>query len=346
MTSLRRLVTLALFLLSVATGGRLLWGVIHDPLWQPLVAASEAQVAAALDRALAAQSTPDRLTARIETLLVQDPRNWAALDSLESLAQTRGIALSPALQTALEAARAEDTGWMAQTAACAACAWDVAECPLDGTLLCQGAVVMTPLPDVAGVSRAAANWLSGEPIDRFDLTLSVVGLTATAAVLVSGGSSATVKAGAGALRMARGMGRLSGRFMDLVLTVSARAIDMPLLARGDLRAAVRVEELAPLVKIATHAEELSEATGLGGLVHLLPLIDDAQDAERLARVGKVAGKETLALAEILGKARLMRVTLRWSARLVEALGGFALLLGALTSALSHLVTSRLRRALR
>ena len=37
---------------AVATGGRLLWGVMHDPLWQPLVAASEAQIAAALDRAL------------------------------------------------------------------------------------------------------------------------------------------------------------------------------------------------------------------------------------------------------------------------------------------------------
>ena len=339
MKALRRLVGALLILLSVATGGSLVLRVLAEPLWQPFVAAGEDQIRAALDRALAEVATPERVAALIEGHLAGTPRNWAALDSLKALAQSRGIVLPMGLEEAIQKAREEDSSWTALAATCAACAWDMTQCPLDGTLICQGASILTPIPDVSGVVRAANSWALGQEIDRFDLALSVVGLTATAAVVVSGGGSGAVKAASGALRVAKGMGRVSARMVDYVVQVSARAIDMKLLAKGDVLKAVRLSELAPLVKTASHLDEVRGATDAATVLQLLPLVDDAEDAGRLARVAKAAGKETAASAEILGKARLFRTTLRWSGSLVRLVLGLVALIGGVAGALGHVALS-------
>lgn len=345
MRVLRRLVTLALLLLSIAGGGGLAWSVLQDPLWQPFRAAAGAELRAALDRDLARQASPERLASLIETHLAADPRNWVALQSLRDLAAARGIALPMGLVEAYDQASAEDAGWVAQAGTCAACAWDMASCPLNGVLLCQVAVQLTPVGDVAGLTRGGLDWYAGREIDRFDVVLSATGLAATAAVLVTGGGSAGVKAGAAALRLARGMGRLSAPFTRLVTEVSARAIDFAALHRLDFAKAIDLRALDPLLRIAGHADEIRSATDLPSLLHLLPLIDDAQDASKLALVTKVMGKETVAAAEILGKTRLLRASLRWSDAALQALAGVFALLSGLAQAVAMTLTRALRRLL-
>lgn len=325
-----------------------------DPLWAPLVSRSEAEIRAAIDRMMAEEATPEAVAARIEARLGEQPRNWIALDALQDLAVERGIALPPELVARLDQIRAEDHGFMAEAVRCAACSWDVAACALDQVLVCYAPVAMTPVADIAGISRAGMAWASGTEIDEVDLALSVAGLGATAAILASGGSSATVKAGAGLLRMARGMGRLSPRLAGMVLDTARTGVDWARLpgvrSVDDLRGAIRTERFGALMSTADDLYAVRTATDMTTALHLLPLVDGAGDARRLAVASKALGPKVVGRAEVLGKGRLFRATLSWTnagLQFIASIGAFAIAFALLLAqGLQHLLLQPLRRQLR
>jgi hypothetical protein len=323
--------------------------VARNPMLAPVVARTADEIAAAADRALAARATPEHLSGLIAARLADDPRNWVALTALRGLAEDRGIALPPATVAAYDAAWEEDTGLFAQVGDCAACAWDPAACSLSNVLVCQAPVAFTPIGDVAGIARAGLARATGGDVDEIDLALSVVGLGATAVILASGGTSATVKLGASIARMARRMGLVSPRLTALALDSVRRGVDWAALpairSLDDVRAALRMDAFAPLTSIAADVGRIGNRLDGAETLHLVRLIDDAPDARRLAALSEALGPRTVATAEVLGKSRFLRIAVRLSDVAIGLVAGLVGLTLTLAGMIGGLVQGLAFRAL-
>ncbi|MEY4983804.1 MAG: hypothetical protein RIR62_2070 [Pseudomonadota bacterium] len=304
------------------------------------------EIVAATDRALAEQATPAALAARLAARLDEDPRDWVVIDALAELAGERGIALPDDLVDRLQRLRAEDSGLLATAQSCAACVMDSTACTVTLVLLCRAPVDLTVAGDIAGIARAGTAYATGGTVDDIDLALSITGLGATALVVVTGGSSLAVKAGAGLARIARNMGRMSGGLSDLARGAVRNGIDWAALpairSTDDLARAIRADALAPLAAVAADLTRLQAATGTARALHLLPLVSDANSARRLANAAEaLGGPRLVARADLLGPARLMRATVRLS----DAALGFAASLTAFLSLLALSIAGAIKSAI-
>ena len=329
--------------------------IASDPLIAPFVEASNDQIAAATERMLTTAATPETLAAHIGNRLAEEPHNWLALDALVDLAYERKIAIPSALNAAVQAAREEDHSYYATVTSCATCAYDPAQCSLSEVLICQAPIALTPVGDIAGITRAGIAYAGGNEVDQIDLALSVVGLGATAAILASGGSSGVVKAGASLAKLARKMGRLSPRLVEMAVDATRTGVNWASLPAvrsvDDLKAAIRTEAFLPLTNTLTDLSRLNTATDATTALHLLPMVDDAGDARRLANAAEALGPKLVGRAEVLGKARLFRATLRFS-ETAWALGAglvglmlstASLISGVIQHALIHRLRSSVKR---
>ncbi len=324
--------------------------IARDPLLAPLRDRAADQIAAATDRMMAREATPERLAELIAARLGEQPRNWVAIRALEQAAAEQKLILPQATAAAIATAWDDDTGILAQAGDCAICAWDPASCTLSNVLICQAPVALTPVGDIAGIARAGVAYATGGQIDQIDLALSIVGLGATALVVASGGSSAMVKAGASTAKLARRMGLLSPRLTALATDAVRTGVNWAALpavrSTDDLALAIRADAFAPLIATATDLERLRTATGTTAALHLLPLIDDAGDARRLARLGEALGPRLVARAEVLGKARLLRATLRVSETAVMLMTGLLGLMWSIAAMIGGALQSAGLRLLR
>lgn len=284
--TLRRVLTLAL-LGSLAVTLWNGWQILHGWPGSALAERSAEQIAAAMDRLLARAATADRLTERLDALLARDERSWIEIDAVLAVSRERGIALPAATLAALEAARQADAGPLAFAAHCAACAWDASRCRIDATLLCQATVAVTPLADLAGIARESGQLARGEEVDRLDLGLSIIGLSATALALPTGGSAALVAAGAKALKMLHRMGRLSPRMtrmlreaLDEVVNWQAAGALRPadLLRPAHLTGLVRRDAFGPVAALVTDMGLTAQRSGFGAAVAIMPRIESAAEA--------------------------------------------------------------------
>lgn len=320
------------------------WSLAHIatvPGLQPVLTRTADEITAVTDRMMARSATPERLTALINARLAETPRNWVALQALADLAGEQGIALPPAYAPAWD----EDSGILTQAATCATCAYDPSTCTLSNVLICQAPIALTPIGDIAGITRAGIAYSSGAAVDQVDLALSVVGLGATAAVVATGGSSTLLKAGASTARMARRMNLLSPRLVAMTTDTIRTGVDWAALpavrSADDLAAVVRADAFTPLAAIVTDMERLRAASGTTTALHLMPMIDTATDAGRLARAGEALGPRLLARAEVLGKSRLLRATIRVSDTVLGLFAGIIGLAASLASLISGALYTRL-----
>ncbi|QYK43636.1 MAG: hypothetical protein KF887_17695 [Paracoccaceae bacterium] len=322
--------------------------VAADPMLAPLRAATAAEIVAATDRAMARAATPDRISALIAARLAEDPRNWVALDALAAVAAERAVPLPETFADL----RAADFGMLAMADDCLACAWDIRACTLSNVLVCKGPILLTPVEDVRGLVKAGTDWMLGDEIDEVDLALSVVGLGATALVLASGGSSATLKAGAALARAARGMRVLSPALEASVIAGVRAGADLPALARArsldDVARAFRPDALAPLARLAEDAGRMRAALGTEGALHLMRLADSGAEATRVADAAVALGPRAVGRAEVLGKTRFLRATVRlvdtgWA--LVAGIAGLVWSVGTMLAGLAGQGAVRVLRRL-
>ena len=347
---LARLGLLAAFAVSLAVTLLTAARIAANPALSPLRDATVAEVSARIEQMMVAQATPEVIEAAITTRLAEKPRNWLALDALAAVAAERALTLPPPLVEAARIAREDDHGYYTQATACAACAYDVTQCSLEQVMICQAPIALTPIGDVAGITRAGVAYASGDPVDQIDLALSVVGLGATAAILASGGGSGVVKAGAGLAKMARGMGRLSPRLMETLVRAARDGVNWAALpgvrSLADLRGVVRAENFAPLATTLSDLDRVRLATNATTALHLLPMVDNAADARRLALGAEALGPKLVGRVEILGKARLMRSAVRFSSAAWATISGIAGLFLSLGLMAAQAVQTFLLRALR
>src|SRR3990167_3840473 len=158
-----------------------------------------------------------------------------------------------------------------------------------------------------------------------------------------GGGKACQTGGAG--------GGVSPKLADMAIGAAKGGVDWAALpaARSvdDISAAIRADAFAPLTATLSDLERLRAATDATTALHLLPLVDDAKDARSLATAAEALGPRLIGRAEVLGKARLFRTTLRVSETawmLISGLSGLLMSIAALMgSALQSYLFRRLRR---
>lgn len=346
MKRLARTLLFFLFVSSLAMTLRSGIQIAQNPTLSPMINRTAAEFEALTDRMVAREATSERLAAMIEARLAEDPRNWVALQALAEVGAEQGYALPARYAQAWE----DDSGLMAMSGDCLSCMWDIGTCSLSTALICKAPILLTPVEDVRGLVKAGADFTMGQPIDQLDLGLSVVGLGATAAFVATGGTSATVKAGTATIRLARGMGRLSPRLtarMTTALTDVIRWADLPRV-RGaeDAVALLRPDALRPLAETVTDLGRVADASGPVHALHLLPLVDDAVDARRLARASEALGAKTVSRAEVLGKSRLLRATIRYGDTAIGLIVGLVGAMISLALMLAGVVQTMMIRALR
>lgn len=344
----------ALLIISVVTG---VWAVVriaHDPLLRPLIDRGAAEFAAALEAEMAAAATPQAVAGRITALLDESPRNWIAIEAVEEVVTAHGIALPADLAARRAALWDEDSGIVTVAGACLACTVDAAACSLSQAMMCNLPVALTPVGDVIGLGKAGYAAATGGEVDQLDFALSAIGLGATVAVVATGGTSYTLKAGASLLRLARRMSLLPPRLLALITDAARRGIRWDEAARLDTLAdPARIlvpEVVGPVAAVATDLGRMSDTLGSTRTLHLLRYVDGPDDARHIADAAETLGPRVLGTLEILGKSRFMRAALRWSdeaaALIAGVLGTLAALTAALGAALQSLVLRGLRRRLR
>lgn len=301
----------------------------------PLRERTAAEIVAATDAMMARSATPQRMAELIAARLAEDPRNWATLTALRDAAEEQGVALPPELSIAFDRAKAEDSSLANMAGNCAACAWDIAACSLSTAMVCKLPILVTPVEDVRGVAKAGWDYVAGEDVDEVDLGLSIVGLGATALILFTGGTSETLKLGASAAKLARGMKILSPGLERMALTAVRTGVDWKALTRIDgsvesLTRAVRLDAFRPLADVTSDIGRMGAAIGPTSALHLLRYVDDAPQARQMARAAEALGPRTVARAEVLGPARLMRSTMRLTGTAWELVTGLLGLLGSMT----------------
>ncbi|MFQ6551521.1 hypothetical protein AAD018_004140 [Aestuariibius insulae] len=312
----------------------LFWVVGTAPLTSPFVERSAEELAYRLDQMMAREVNAAWLEPRLEEAVAADDVDRIAM--LLGLAEEFGISLSDQM---IEAARAEveaAEGWTRSALSCGSCMIEMASCErLSQIAACAIPFELSPAGDVNALRRAGMTALRGEEVDRLDVSLALVGLGSTAAILVSGASSVAVKAGSAGLRMARRMGTLTPSF-SRVLSDAARVdlkpAELVRYTRGavPLGAVLDTAKLARLEGISGDFARVVRATSASEGMVLLRHVDNAEDVARLARVAEAAGPATRSRFAVLGKARVFRATVRLSDMAVTALLlGYAAFLQAL-----------------
>ncbi|MCO8145242.1 hypothetical protein NHN26_08385 [Rhodovulum tesquicola] len=316
------------------------------------VDAGAARIEAELTRQLARAAGDGRMVARLDALLDEAPRNWMAIDAVAEELARQNVALPPELEARRASLRAADTGTLKMAGACLRCARNVADCDLSAALLCGAAVQLSPVGDVQSLAREGRAYLRGDAVDRVDVLLSALGLSAVVLVPLTGGSSSAVKLGAGLAKLAHGMGRLPTGLTRTLEDSARNGLDWQRLADArsvaDLKALMRPERLRPTIDLLKDGGRMKTAVGLADTLHLLDAAEDAGDLRRLANIAEAAPTRSIAGLEVLGKSRLLRLATRLSdaaAHLLAALAGLlASLIGLFHQALVSAVLRRLRRA--
>lgn len=295
-----------------ATTGLGLWGLAQNPFAQPMIERSTEAASRAVEATFRNTFTPGWLHEALSAALAADQPDrviWLA-----DLALAEGLPLPDDLHPEITRLRAEQDSLWTTVKDCAACAADIAGCSsLPMIAACAIPLEMSPVGDLNALRRQGMAALRDEPVDRIETGLALLGIAATAAILVSGGSSAAVKAGTGTVRMARRMGTLTPGMTRSLTELADVPIDWAAAARlAPLEQITDVAQLGRLGTVATDLGRIARTAGSAETLLLLRHIDSAEDASRMARAASISGPRTFARVEVLGKARLFRTMVRLS----------------------------------
>ncbi|CTQ48967.1 hypothetical protein [Jannaschia donghaensis] len=293
----------------VATLGALLWALQANPLAAPFVERSAGDLALTLEQQVHRAATADWIEAALTQAVAARDADRATM--LIGLAQDLGRDVDTTAATAMIAA---ETDTLSVAVDCAVCMADTSACSsLSHLTFCAVPFEMTVLGDLNALRRAAFAFAVGQEVDEVDAGLALVGLGATGAVLVSGGSSVTVKAGATLLRLARRIGSITPELTRFIrVPIRWARVDDFVLGTARIEDVTDGAALARMGALAADLGRVRAATSTAEALRLARFVDTPADATRLARVAEAAGPRTTRTFAVLGKSRVFRATLRVS----------------------------------
>ncbi len=264
----------------------------------------------------ALRNNPALIEENIEAALATHDADLA--NSFVELAREKNLALGDALSTRVNDAVAEEksashfargfaTGLMTGNAD------DVAS--LSGTV----AGDLFVFGDIRDVVREGKHLAMGEDTDRLVLGLATAGLAVTAAMYVSVGGVAPIRAGLTMVKDARKVGRLGEGLTQWAGRSAREVVDAPALqqavASGSvlrpsetvsaIKAAFRAEKAGALVRLAKDVGRVGEAAGMRGAVDTLRIAEGPKDVARAARLAESSGGQTRAILKLLGRGALL-----------------------------------------
>ncbi len=317
---LRHWIIRALTLSTLLSFGAAIYTLSLNPFAAPLVLRTASDARLALERALSRRVTPEWVEARMAEALAENDLDRVQM--VEQLAQEHGVDIAPDLTAQAQALRARSGG----VRACGQCAVDVTTCQTAAQVAaCNISFELTPIGDVNALRRNLIAGWRGKEVDTLEVGLAAVGLGATAAVLVTGGSSALLKSGATLVRVARRTGNLRPAFARTLasaadLNVKWSAVPGYLARSRRLDEVVDPVRLTRLTRIVEDLDAIVRNTSPGDAIYLLRHVDTADDAARLARVSAAMGDKTRRTTFALGKARTFRALVRLSDLVLALLG--------------------------
>lgn len=323
----KRRVTAALWRLLacvpfVATCACVLWILSQSPFTAPTVDRTLDDARLRIEAAMAREVTLDWLTPRMEAAIAGG--DLTQIETLVDLAIRYKIAVPADLKERLQETVDAQSGLIATTRSCAACAIDLTNCASLSVLAACGVTFeLTPGGDLNALRRGAVAYTAGDDVDQLDLGLAIVGLGATGAVLATGGTSYSVKLATSLLRIAKRMGTLTPALARQVTTLMQGAIhwdQIGALARLQVRPAALVDatKLSELAGLGRTLDRVRANTSLADTLSLMRHVDGPADAARLARASDIMGPQTRAAFDVLGKSRVFRAMVRLSDLAVSA----------------------------
>lgn len=349
-----RLALTGLMIASLVLAAINISALAKAPVGAAFVARSAEGLAAATEHALAVHATTGAVAARVDALLLEEPRNWLAIEAVEKLAEDRAIPLPADLMARRTAAWKADSGFWKGAGDCLQCIRDATTCDMTLVMICRAPVDLSPVGDLAGIIRGGLDYIAGRDVDELDVILSVIGLMAVTLALWSGGSSLSIKAGAGLGKLAKSMNRLPDAMTQPLVRVFREGVDWSGIGQvnslDDLAGLLRPAVMRPAAVIVGDAGRMVRNTTTLDALHLMQYVDGPADLSRMARASDALGLRMVGAVEILGKSRVMRLTMRVADEVWFIVGG---LISALASALALLqslmitaLSRRLRRAMR
>lgn len=330
-----RAILTVLLIASFAFGTINLWTILRSPAGGWLADRTEDAVSIRLESLLAREATPDRIGARLTVRLSEKPRDWAAIDALIALADGQSVVLSDEVLTSLNIAESEDRTYFKQLGKCLSCAFNPASCDLSGIVLCNVVVSVSPLGDIISIARESGRFVAGQDVDEIDLFLSTIGLGAVAIFPLTGGTSATLKAGAGLAKTAYRVGALSEPVLMTARNVARHGVDWSMIAQtrpntfpADVSRAIRPAVVAPALAFLGDANGIRAATSTKDALYLISKADDAADARRIAVAARALGPRTTGAIEAVGKSRVFRAIARWSDEVYAVIASAVMLIVA------------------
>lgn len=208
---------------------------------------------------------------------------------------------------------------------------------------------LTVYGDLRDITLEGGKMLAGEEYSPFILSLSAVGIAATAGTIATGGGGVVVKAGVSFVKFARRAGHMSAGFAARLLRLSEDAIDLPGL-KGVLRTLDLTDPAgswtrltkylgdvkdARIFKVLGKLEDIRAEVGTTEALRLLKRMEKIEDVDDIHAIAKAAGKRTRGVMELTGKSSFRAI--KYTANLVqiffEYVWGLILWIGGLLAAI-------------
>lgn len=271
----------------------------------------------AIHAALLEATPPGELDRRIKAAL--DTGDIAGAEQFKSLSDTLDRPIAPQTQTELADAQTVTATVLRNTGQFLT-AYVTGHGDTAAGL--AGAVIsdLTVVGDVRDLAIEGGKAMSGQDYSQFLLAIAAVGLAAEGAVLATGGSSLTVKAGMSVLKAAKRTGNLTADFgrvlvrqakeMRIVRSlsrparVSGEAAVPARLARSEARAAHAAGAGGDLLTTVSTIGRVTRTAGPGETVRLMRYVRNADELEDIAGMSTRFGRNTRAVIELTGKTAL------------------------------------------
>ena len=290
-----------------------------------LVANSKSEIEKRLNKFTLSKVTESKLEQKISSELSVKNRNWVIIQSLQNIALNNKYDISDELSEKIKVLYNKDHSLKKNLISCSQCALNSQNCDSSIALICGITIEMTSIGDIMSISRAGVDYVKGDPIDKIDVALSIIGISANGLALTSGGSLLPLKAGSSFLKIAYLSGNVSKEITRALRLSVSNGIEWSKLpkvrSRDDLASVINVDTFKPVLDTSSSIGSIVSKTNSKQGMYLLKGSRSIDELKQIASVTDVLKDQTPGYFALLGKSRLLKITLKLSDEVYKIIKG-------------------------